>query len=477
MKAKFLGCFLLLATLPAMANSGLWQNIKGPSGTAIMVRVEGKKDGKFLLRRQADMKLFEVLPDLLDPAEASKLDAQAKELAQEIDKLNQAAGHKMFFGTAFENLKGSDIASALELSEESKTAYSRSWRNYTGSKYRLFGARPYSVALYASGEDQPTNLSIVYANKGDYSNNSSEGEGHFDGQTTATRLSLMEAMDQDRIAVTKALTDVLGPGQAQRYGEGKARRQVLRWDWNGQSFILSAVDGEYVSLSIVPMELAEMKGKTGKVDDMTLKDRLKNAVVHKDNGDTYLSQIPMVNQGPKGYCVPATFERAMRTMGMDADMYLLAMVGQTSMGGGTSVENLLSRVKSEVYNKGRRTKDEAVKKVTVRDVKRYIDQGVPIMWTMLSLDQYNEIANKDTEERAKVTDWAAWKTQVQQRAQEVTKQKADQENHHICMIIGYNEATDEIAVSDSWGKSYELRWVPATVATWCSQGAFFMILP
>jgi hypothetical protein len=36
----------------------------------------------------------------------------------------------------------------------------------------------------------------------------------------------------------------------------------------------------------------------------------------------------MVDQGPKGYCVPATFERAMRTMGIDADMYLLAMVGQ-----------------------------------------------------------------------------------------------------------------------------------------------------
>ena len=28
------------------------------------------------------------------------------------------------------------------------------------------------------------------------------------------------------------------------------------------------------------------------------------------------------------------------------------------------------------------------------------------------------------------------------------------------MIIGYNKATNEIAVSDSWGPSYAERWVP-----------------
>ena len=39
----------------------------------------------------------------------------------------------------------------------------------------------------------------------------------------------------------------------------------------------------------------------------------------------------MVNQGPKGYCVPATFERVLRTMGIESDMYLLAMLGGTSL--------------------------------------------------------------------------------------------------------------------------------------------------
>ena len=32
------------------------------------------------------------------------------------------------------------------------------------------------------------------------------------------------------------------------------------------------------------------------------------------------------------------------------------------------------------------------------------------------------------------------------------------------MVIGYNESTNEVAVSDSWGPRYELRWVHLDIA-------------
>ncbi|MDB6080560.1 MAG: hypothetical protein JWO82_4307, partial [Akkermansiaceae bacterium] len=64
-----------------------------------------------------------------------------------------------------------------------------------------------------------------------------------------------------------------------------------------------------------------------------------------------------------------------------------------------------------------------------------------------------------------------------QQAAEVTKTPGGDEAYHICMIVGYNEATNELAVSDSWGASYERRWVPCTVANWASSGGLFMILP
>jgi hypothetical protein len=164
-------------------------------------------------------------------------------------------------------------------------------------------------------------------------------------------------------------------------------------------------------------------------------------------------------------------------MGMDADMYLLAMVGQSAAGGGTVVEYLLEGIRSQVYSKGRRPKDEDVKDLKIRDVKRYIDQGVPIMWTMCSMDDYNEQANKNTGARNSVTDWAAYTAQIAEAAKPIAIKPKPEDNRHICMIIGYNEQTNELAVSDSWGASFEKRWVPLSVANWASAGHFFMILP
>ncbi len=185
----------------------------------------------------------------------------------------------------------------------------------------------------------------------------------------------------------------------------------------------------------------------------------------------------MVDQGPKGYCAPATFERAMRAMGIETDMYLLAMIGESGIGGGTSVEKLLENIRSIVYRKGRRTRDERPKELRIREVKRYIDDGIPVMWTMKSVGEYNKAANDNTGKRGSVTDWAAYAQQIAAAAETTAKLPKPDEAHHICMIVGYNEATNELAVSDSWGRSFERRWVPVPVADWASSGGLFMILP
>jgi len=52
---------------------------------------------------------------------------------------------------------------------------------------------------------------------------------------------------------------------------------------------------------------------------------------------------------------------------------------------------------------------------------------------------------------------------------------AQKENYHICMIIGYNEETQELAVSDSWGPAYELRWVHIDIAKAVTSSGGFVI--
>ena len=209
------------------------------------------------------------------------------------------------------------------------------------------------------------------------------------------------------------------------------------------------------------------------MSDADLRARLEASVRRKDNGDVWVSGIPMVDQGPKGYCVPATFERAMRHMGVEADMYLLAMVGESSAGGGTVVEWLIENLRSQVYRKGRRLRDIAAQDLRIRDLQRHVDAGIPLLWRMCSMPEYNEIADKNTGTRGG-EGHAEWLASVRK---DFAKRGKPAENHHLCMIIGYNEKTGEVAVSDSWGKRFELRWVPIELANWVNNGALIVIQP
>jgi hypothetical protein len=467
-----------ISSLAGISNAGEMRTFHSLDGKPLKASFEGMTGDTVTLKRD-DGKWFDIPLNKLSGDDQAFISQLAKLAELETKKLNAAAGHNITNGRRFTERKAEELASQLKIPAESKTNYGCSWRLYAAytKGYLLFGAMPYSVALHSGEDGHASSISIVYANKGDFGSTAGFGADHFKGGSTATPSTLTEAMDLDAETVAKSLSSVLGEGKIQRYGEGKTRRKISRWDWNGHSFLLSQQDNEYVSLAIVPSENADAGGRTALVKDGDVKKRLLESIVKSPNGDVFITQIPMVDQGPKGYCVPATFERAMRTMGLDADMYLLAMVGQSQAQGGTSPTLLIENVKHQVLSKGRRIKEEQLKTLRIRDVKRYIDEGTPLMWTLCSMESYNDIANKNTDERKKITDWTAFATQLATAHEDVTKSGKPEENRHICMIIGYNEATQELAVSDSWGARYEIRWVPVAVADWASTGYIFTILP
>jgi hypothetical protein len=181
----------------------------------------------------------------------------------------------------------------------------------------------------------------------------------------------------------------------------------------------------------------------------------------------------MVDQGPKGYCAPATCERAMRHVGMTADMYLLAVAGGTGLGGGVSVERMLQAVGRDIKRKGRsfQTFDGPL---SLKRIARFIDDGLPVLWVMDSAEAFNDLANDRTKERKTVTDWAAWKQQLAADTDGAAI-TSDGTRAHCTMIIGYNKETGEIAFSDSWGARFTERWVRVEEAQAVSMGAFHVI--
>lgn len=385
-----------------------------------------------------------------------------EKIEKHLEPLNSALGHRLFESNGnIWNEPAKVVASRLGLPTESETPFTSSYRLYTRNSYSFAGAKPKTIVAYGDHNGRTLSLSVIFSNKGDSLSTVGAGEDHFknDGKEI-DRNTLEGAMIYDAETIAKTLTGVLGEPQVQRMlGQGNASHNAKRWDWNGHSFLLAHVEEEYVGLSVVRAAFADGGGRFSRVSDGDMKARLEASVHRADNGDVYIKNIPMVDQGPKGYCAPATFERAMRHAGVPSDMYLLATLA-TEGGGGTNTRKLYEEVAFTTRSKGGRTARQiALKSLAPSKIKRYIDKGVPILWQMCSLEGYNQVANGRTRARRSVKDWADYATKIAISAQKNVPALQAKANFHICMIIGYNEATNEIAVSDSWGQNYTIRWI------------------
>lgn len=465
----------------SLAEASDWHRLEAENGRGVNVRpVAVLSEGRFLLENEEGAQFATPLEILAKKDRAWLIDwgKDWKELGSVGSKLNEAIGHPVFLESwRLWDEKAPKVARRMRLQPESQTPYTSSFRRYTGESFRFLGARPYSVAAYGDERGLLARVSLIFANKGDSFSTAGLGEDHFkQGEGGTTMEIFQKRLESDAKRLKDSLTKVLGEGETLHFGEGDDRRKVNRWDWNGHAFILSEEDNEYVGLLIVSVEEAENRGRIDRIPDSVIKERLARNVVREENGDVFINNIPMVNQGPKGYCVPATFERAMRYQGVPADMYLLAIVGGTKPGGGTNTQRLFNEVESTVRRKGRRADDVKINPLRMRTVQRYIEDGVPIMWQMCSLPQYNQIANQRTVERKRVTDWNAYGEKIGvEAAENAEAMKSVKDNFHVCMIIGYNEATNELAVSDSWGPRYAIRWVHIDEAAAVANGRGFAI--
>jgi len=282
------------------------------------------------------------------------------------------------------------------------------------------------------------------------------------------------AIQKDAATIAGLLTPLLGPPAMDRFGQGsQTRESVQRWDWNGHAILLASPREEYAALRILPVEAANTQGKS-RLPDAELRDRLLSRVEKRPNGDVILKDMPMVNQGPKGYCVPATWERVMRYMAIPADMYVLAMAGDTGAGGGTNVAAIVNGAREAVMRGGRRL-DPENGKISVRTVEKFVNRGLPLMWAMFSMDAVNADLNSRMAARGTMTDPGAWNKSLEPVRKSAKKIAIDVQQGHMCMIIGYNEKTGEIAVTDSWGPRFVERWMTEEEANAVSQGQLMVI--
>jgi len=469
---------IFFAIKTAFADEGYrkFSNTKGDTIEAKALSINGSK---VTILRKSDNRKFTI--DINDLAQIDRkfLDhwsiRKAKNQNTEVisfKKINQLIGQPLFSEQSLWESSAKVVADRLKWKQESITKFSESYRRYPQKGYLFLGTHPHSLALYGNNE-KVNRVSIVFANKGDSFKALGNGTEHFEkNEPTSSEIrKFEEIMENDVEIITSSLTSLLGNPSNQKFGEGESRTSVKRWDWSGHSFLLAYVPEEYVALSIETVEFSDDRGKLTRTSDSEIRKKIRNCVEVRENSDVIINNIPMVDQGPKGYCAPATVERCMRFMGISADMYLLANIGKTSIGGGTSMKTLFGNIGRDIKRKGR-SFDEYSGEIKMRIIKKHIDDGIPIIWGMHSTDQFNDIANHTTRMRNN-EEWETYKKNIENIQK--TKLSEDENRSHVVIIIGYNEETEEIAFSDSWGERYKERWISLKQGKQISNGKYYTI--
>ncbi len=194
------------------------------------------------------------------------------------------------------------------------------------------------------------------------------------------------------------------------------------------------------------------------------KSRLVRNVVKKE-GNVYIDNIPMVDQGNKGYCVVASAQRLFEYYGIACDMHQLAQLAKSDPDEGTSsirinkelgsIDHLFqtrfqclaikhkdefAKIKDEKYI-GKKVSRSSFYKMVYSN----IDDGIPLLWSLdLGIKPEEPNLNPQTE------------------------------GGHMRMIIGYNKEKNRIIFSDSWGEGHEYKTMDADDFYVVTKGLFVM---
>ena len=376
--------------------------------------------------------------------------------------------------SGWENTSAKEWAKLLNLPAESETKYQSSYRVYIDQGPELLGARPKSISLIAT-EDHPDQLTIMFANKGDSAST-------YLRANAAANASLKDITDVKRLIqadydiLKKNISEQLGKPTTQGFGEaGKAREFPLRWNYQGTTFLLTERPGEYCVLRILPSSSADQGGKTSRISDSAMRERMKSNVVHRPNGDVIIENIPMVDQGPKGFCVPATYTRVLLYAGVPADLYLLALLGRTDVGGGTSTTAMENSARALATSYGR-TITSVSPTLDFPKLETFFEKGIPLTWAMFVDEKLDRDLSSRLRQRTE-SDPDAWLKTLAEKRKAARSIKKNLNNGHVCLLIGLNRKTEELATSDSWGPEFAERWITIEEARAISQGDLGAIVP
>jgi len=275
---------------------------------------------------------------------------------------------------------------------------------------------------------------------------------------------------------------------------------VLKWSYDGshqENFI-----AHYATVYIYKDKLTFNEVSRSKVA-VTSPSDLKSRIKTNKNGDQYL-QVPMVDQGKRGYCVVACAERILKYYNVNIDQHILAQAANTSNRGTrtTEIESSMKRVGAKCsfhvkeiseysplignvnilkfikkYNRyAKRTGKKVIKVSRVRSYRQLfamMDEETLVKTKI----NYDKSGFKKFKKKVKVTIDSGMPVLWGVTLGMVKEGRLPQNvGGHMRLITGYNPKTDEMIYSDSWGKGHDFKKISWGKA-WAMTNMAYVFIP
>ncbi len=243
-------------------------------------------------------------------------------------------------------------------------------------------------------------------------------------------------------------------------------------------------------------------GAAGQPKPVTILD-LRARVHRNAQGDTWIAPVPMVDQGKKGYCAAAVTERVLRYYGRNLDQHEIAQLANTTAAGGTSFEQMLTALR----RLSQETKMElnVIQDIDIRDFERtvadynrsakranqpevdYKQQVGNTIYYQSPVAVYSRMDPAMLREARLKRDakLQEFKTALQRHVNNgaplvwgcivgLVKETPQPQGlgGHMRLLIGFNDRTQEVLYTDTWGAGHELKRLPLADAWTITLGLY-----
>lgn len=376
---------------------------------------------------------------------------------------------------------------------------------HSRQKLTFFGT-PVSEVIVSFEENHVSKIYISVYNRGD---NQPIGSAEFFQKAKELYKNLKTLYPGER-SITKREKLASGMYVNAIIWRGKKYSCIMKWSLSGKT--KRTQKAEYLQVEFEPFDPSDDPVKRSLVradrTEIAARKSLPENVKREKNGNIYIDNIPMVDQGMKGYCVAAVLERVLLYYNVPVNQHTIAQLCGTSAQQGTSTEKMITVLENVSGKFGIRVRDEYElfpKREAVKKLKKIISEynrkakkskkpeiKPVIRGRMIYLDEtiysmnpelYAAVRNEDSDFRKfqrtiikNVNDGVPliWCVMIGIMPEE--KLSPQSKGGHMRLIIGYNEKNQEILYTDSWGIGHELKSMPIQYA-WPITTRLLYLLP